>query len=271
MKSLKKQLILLFTNFLLLAGIGTTIANYSTSVFEGQAYTNQTLTINRSASGIPIQTISYTDSNTYIITDSSGSQTVSITGSFTSTLNQTTIQFKQAVANSSDPIDDRRGWWSTTPTPGYITKITINPAATNAPSYATKEEAKNVMGSTTISTPVVWTFSRNKMYRYFNFTPNSNNSHLYNSVVIEYEVPESDTEAVVTFAEYFLSNTENKNGQCTIEGLNWTNVSSTYNTLTTNQKSLFVSESANASIANAVSRYQYLRTISQSLNNFANL
>ncbi len=292
---------LFMTNVFLLAGIGSTIANYSTSVIQGEAFTNRTITINRSLSAIPIGTIAYTDSNTYTITDSGASQTVSITGSFFSSSSQTFIQFKQGAAKTSAPIDDRRGWWSTTATPGYITKITITPTAngstgtariiapilsssqtvgkitsftsdaTNAPSFATKEEVKNVMGSTTVSTPVEWTFSRNKMYRYFNFTPNSNHAHYYNSVVIEYDVPESDLEAVITFSDYFLTNTNNKNGQCTIGGLNWTNLSDTYNTLTTNQKSLFVANSANSSVADAVSRYLYLRSFNATLTNFANL
>ncbi len=74
------------------------------------------------------------------------------------------------------------------------------------------------------------------------------------------------------FADYFLVQTSGKNGQCNDQGLGWTSIlKNDYNNLTTEQKNLFVAGSANPTIANAVERYTYLRSINNLLENFANL
>jgi len=71
----------------------------------------------------------------------------------------------------------------------------------------------------------------------------------------------------------FLNGTSNKASNCTDAGLNWTSsLESNYNLLTSDEKTAFNNNTNNSSnITNALARYQYLRTISPSLNNFANL
>ena len=301
-----KRMILLFTNLFLLAGIGTTIANYSTSVIQGEAASSRTLTLNRSIYSIigADPTTSYFDYS-WSKTDSNG-YNISGQGSFPGSSDATTyLQIRQNVTTAQPGTlgNNYRGFWNTSALPGFITKIVITPlassnpltsvarsiapilsanaligpitsfasAATVAPSHAEKESAQNVMGSSTVVTPVEWNFSASKMYTFFNITPNSNHTHYYTSVEITFSVMDNDSEVTNTFANYFLSYTENKTSNCTINGLNWTNLTSTYNTLTTNQKSLFVQGSPDSTIASAVSRYIYLRQFNNELNNFADL
>lgn len=86
-----KRMILLFTNLFLLAGIGTTIANYSTSVIEGQAI-DYTLGIDTGYTGANDGSSAWTTTNSQSSTFGGKTllQSLNSTTSYVSTVTSTT-------------------------------------------------------------------------------------------------------------------------------------------------------------------------------------
>jgi len=74
-----------------------------------------------------------------------------------------------------------------------------------------------------------------------------------------------------TFSSTFISTTNDKNGDCTTDGLSWTSLTNTYNALSYEAKVEFTNNTSNATIVSARDRYQYLRSFNNLLTNFANI
>jgi len=71
------------------------------------------------------------------------------------------------------------------------------------------------------------------------------------------------------FGYYILNSTTGKVGVCTVEGLNWSNLSSSFSSMTANEQAAFANNTnTSQNITSALARYDYLRAFNPSLTNF---
>ncbi len=323
-------MILLFTNLFLLAGIGTTIANYSTSQLEGQAtftdliiseyyesnggthkafeiyngtgstvnLTNYSIVTYINGRNYPDRFINLTgnisDSATLTIYNSS---TTRVAFSGTTLLDNNIANFNgdDVIAlynNGGSVISGTLGVSGTVNsdmTDETLIDIigVIGQDGNNGASDAFEFTSTNNSVTTGSTKDRILVRNRNTISPNPTFTGsewlafpviNSTNTGLLqpDSKTTSFGSHSSATLDLVYAENYgylFLNGTSNKASNCTDAGLNWTSsLESNYNLLTSDEKTAFNNNTNNSSnITNALARYQYLRTISPSLNNFANL
>ena len=291
-------MILLFTNLFLLAGIGITIANYSTSVIQGEAAGSTNVVFAEFYGGGGNNSAPYKKDYAVLFNLSGSSQSLSTwsiqyassTGSNWSKIDLSgTIQpFRYFLVGLS--VDGANGVSlespdvnstsiSASPTNGKIALMstqTLISTGTKKPTsglidfigFGTADEREGT--STSDNAPGGSnTFSIKR--KNFLIDSDNNKNDFETGTPTPLNSSSKSTTAEI-FSNYFLLRTENKVGLCTDQDLEWSStLESDYNNLSSAQKALFVAGSANATIANAVNRYQYLRTIAPSLTNFANL
>ncbi len=319
MRFINKKFMLFMTNVFLLAGIGSTIANYSTSVIQGQAANasdlffsqyiegssnNKMISIfNGTGSAVNLSSYSITHYNNGAQLSGAGTRydyslpnlSLPNGGTYTIYNAASTASFKPTLlsnelANSSTIIvfngDDALSLKKNSVIIDVFGIIGIDPGSNwsetqGGAGFAFGFKDTSVTGQTSDRTLV--------RLRSVN-APKNNASITYNSVTytngafdpLEWGVYAIDTSKFVgwhsyqnftsgSFAQNFIQSTTDNGGSCTADGLSWSILQSDYNDMTIDEKNLFVAGSANSTIANAVTRYQYLRTITPSLVNFANL
>ena len=292
-------MILLFTNLFLLVGIGTTIANYSTSITttsagssniviseiyggggSNNAYYNRDFVVLYNLSNSPV------DLSTWSIQAASATGTswnkVNLSGTIQAS-SYYLVRLNNTGGSSNPGIDlptpDVNGTGislsannakvallNTTTTAGSFSKPNSN--LIDFVGFGTANDREGSSSSDNAPAPSISTSIRRKIV-----TVDTDN----NAADFEVSNPptplnsSSFSSSTVSFANYFIYTTNNKAGLCTTVGLEWSTLESTYNSLSSANKNLFVSNSANTTIAFAVTRYQYLRAIEPSLNNFASL
>ena len=263
-----KRMILLFTNLFLLAGIGTTIANYSKSVIQGDAATNFSMSIKKYdtssfGSGVSDGTLSYgTTSSSITVAANTGSATVNVT--YNKNSSTTTTIFNNTAG-----------------------EIRLYPGATNGGSltYAISSGYKIISFQIKSSQNPGSTINGGTSFTSLNFTENFNT--LTTTVVLKNEVNATSgttnqlrtTEAIISyqsideinsesFSTNFLSSTENKQGFCNLNDLNWSTLESDYNALTVGAQNEFKTNTTNQTIIDARGRYNYLISYNNTLNDF---
>jgi len=266
-----KRMILLFTNLFLLAGIGTTIANYSTSVIEGQAisrtkvasfgtanltsgWTQTGYTANQGTDYVRFRT---NESN--FVSTSSKSSIIDALEQFTSSL---TITYKVGsfgsgsgasgtlraeILNGSDAVlNSATGTFTlSSSTESYAQGSTITLTLPENPSSI--EKFKLILNSSTNIT--------DSYYMRLEQLTISYSSELITTY-----------DDATNFANTFLNSTNNKEN-CLADD-NWTTLSNSYTSLSSDAKNYFKNTSTNNIIINARARYNYLISFNNTLNDF---
>jgi hypothetical protein len=304
MRFINKKFMLFMTNVFLLAGIGSTIANYSTSFIQGEAIGSTNVVIAELYGGGGNSSAPY--KKDYVVLFNLSSLPVD--------LSTWSIQYVSATGPGAPPTNP----WSKVDLTGTIQPyrfflVGISPEGINGVSLTSpdvnsttisaaatagkiallssqtltgnvKKPTSNLVDfigygttaderegtTTTDNTPAPSNTLAIKRKNVF-FDTDNNKSDFETSAPTPLNSSSKSTTAEI-FANYFLSQTETKSGSCTDAGLGWsTTLTSDYNNLSAGQKALFVGGSANTAISNAVSRYLYLRSFDATLTNFANL
>ena len=303
MRFINKKIMLFMTNVFLLAGIGSTIANYSTSVIQGQAIGSTNVVIAELYGGGGNSSAPYkkdyavlfnlssnsVDLNTWSIqyTSSAGGinpstwSKVNLTGKtiapFRFILVGLSTEGATGVSLTSPDVDStsinagaaggKIALMSTQTLALDVAKPTSN--LIDFIGYGTTANEREG-ASTADNAPAGSNTSAIRRKNFLNDTDNNKNDFETGTPTPLNSSSKSTTAEI--FANYFLSQTEAKVGSCTDAGLGWsTTLTSDYNNLSAGQKALFVAGSANTAISNAVSRYLYLRSFNATLTNFANL
>ena len=258
------------TNAFLLAGIGSTIANYSTSVIEGQAisrtkvasfgtanltsgWTQTGYTANQGTEYVRFRTI---ESN--FVSTSSKSSIIDALEQFTSSLtitykvgsfggSGTSGTLRAEILNSSDVVlNSATGTFTlSSATESYAQGSTITLTLPENPSNI--EKFKLILNSST-------GFTDNVYMRLEQLTIS------YSSELI------TTYDDATNFANTFLNSTNNKEN-CLADD-NWTTLSNSYTSLSSDAKNYFKNTSTNNTISNARARYNYLISFNNTLNDF---
>jgi hypothetical protein len=304
------------TNVFLLAGIGSTIANYSTSVIQGEAANATDLFFSQYIEGS-------SDNKMISIFNGTGSavnlQSYSITHYNNGASESAGTKYNHTLPNLSLPNGGTYTLYNASATASFkpsLLSISLNSSfigfnGDDALSLKKNGSIIDVFGIIGMDPGSGWSESGGGAGFVFGFkdtsvtgqtinqtlirlktvnAPRNDTSITYNAVTYtngafrpsEWGVYAQDTSKFVgwhsyqnftsgSFAQNFIQSTTDNIGSCTAAGLSWSILESAYNDMTTDEKNLFVAGSANSTIANAVTRYQYLRTITPSLNNFASL
>ncbi len=307
---------LFMTNVFLLAGIGSTIANYSTSVIQGEAANASDLFFSQYIEG---------SSNNKMISIFNGTgsavnlQSYSITLYANGASESTGARFNYTLPNLSLPNGGTYTLYGASATAFFKPSLLSNEIGSSntimafngddALSLKKNGSIIDVFGIIGMDPGSGWSESAGGAGFVFGFkdtsvtgdtvdrtlirlktinAPRNDTSITYNTVTYtngafrpsEWGVYAQNTSQFVgwhsyqnftseSFAQNFIQSTTDNIGSCTAAGLSWSILQSDYDDMTTDEKNLFVAGSANSTIANAVTRYQYLRTITPSLINFA--
>ncbi len=317
MRFINKKIMLFMTNLFLLAGIGSTIANYSTSVIQGEAANASDLFFSQYIEG---------SSNNKMISIFNGTGSAVNLSSYSIThynngaqLSDTGTRYDYTLPNLSLPNGGTYTIYNSSSTAFFKPSLLSISSNQNFMSFngddalSLKKSGSiiDVFGIIGFDPGTSWSETGGGAGFVFGFkdtsvtgqtldrtlvrlrsvnAPKNNASITYNSVTytngafdpLEWGVYAINTSKFVgwhsyqnftsgSFAQNFIQSTTDNSGSCTADGLSWSILQSDYNDMTIDEKNLFVAGSANSTIANAVTRYQYLRTITPSLFNFANL
>ena len=298
MRFINKKIMLFMTNVFLLAGIGSTIANYSTSVIQGEAIGSTNVVIAEFYGGGGNSSAPYKKDYAVLFNLSSSSVSLGTWSIQYASATGTTWNNKVNLSGSILPYrfflvglsnEGANGVSLTSPdvnstsinasaTAGKVALLDTQTTATGAkPSsnlvdfigFGSTADAREG-SSTADNAPAGSNILAIRRKNFLNDTDN-NNSDFEAGTPTPLNSSSKSTTAEI-FANYFLSQTETKVGLCTDVGLGWsTTLTSDYNNLSAGEKALFVAGSANTAISNAVSRYLYLRSFNATLTNFANL
>lgn len=268
MRFINKKFMLFMTNVFLLAGIGSTIANYSTSVIQGEAATTFSISIKKFNStvfstGVSDGNLSYgTSNNSITVLTNTGN--ASVTVSFAKNASTTFSIFN----NSSGEIRlypgaTNGGSLSYTISSGFKIisfqiKSSQNPgsAINGGASFTSLDFTESFVS---LTTSVV-------LKNVVNQTSGvSNQLRVTESILTYQSIDELDAE---TFSTTFLSTTDNKAGSCNENDLSWSTLESNYTNLTSNVKNEFKTNSINQTIIDARARYNYLISYNVALNDF---
>jgi hypothetical protein len=331
MRFINKKIMLFMTNVFLLAGIGSTIANYSTSVIQGEATytdliiseyyesdggTNKAFEIyNGTGSTVNLANYSivtyingrnYPDRFLNLTGNLLNSSTLTIYNSSTSRVQFTGITIEDnniANFNGDDVISIYNNGGS--PLSGTLgvsgtvnsdmadeTLIDIigvigqdgNNSPTNDAFLFTSANNSVTSGSTKdrilvrsrSTTSPNTTFTVSEWMAFPVVTSASVGLLQPDSKTSSFGSHSSSTFDLIyaeNYAYLFLNGTANKAANCTDAGLNWTSsLETNFNLLTANEKSAFTNNTNNSTnITNALARYNYLRTYTPSLSNFAGI
>ncbi len=281
-----KRMILLFTNLFLLAGIGTTIANYSTSVIQGEATESRILISNNtfenattilSSNILPYTHSALTNyfSNPYLMR-------VNLNHVVTLPVGNLTSGNTNNLPTSAELVSKI-----------YVTVSAVGNNATTSPNYtiqAIDENSNDITGvnqtiqmhnATVNSGSTAKTAADNNpkefvlispsiSIRGFKITYSSGNggtpgSALYRIKVEYVAISQSEVDAK-NFASNFNIATDNK-ANCTSDS-GWSTLESDYNALTVGAQNEFKTNSTNQTIIDARVRYNYLISFNNTLNDF---
>jgi predicted extracellular nuclease len=316
MRFINKKIMLFMTNVFLLAGIGSTIANYSTSVIQGEAANASDLFFSQYIEG---------SSNNKMISIFNGTGSAVNLSSYSiihynnGASESTGARYTHALPNLSLPNGGTYTLYNASATASFKPSLLSISLNTNVMTFngddalSLKKNGSiiDVFGIIGFDPGTSWSETAGGIGFVFGFkdtsvtgqttdrtlvrlksvnAPKNNASITYNNATytngafdpLEWGVYDTDTSKFVgwhsyqnftsgSFAQNFIQSTTDNGGSCTSDGLSWSILQSDYNSMTSDEKNLFVAGSANSTIANAVTRYQYLRTITPSLNNFASL
>lgn len=274
MAFLNKRMILLFTNLFLLAGIGTTIANYSTSVIEGQAI-DYTLGIDTGYTGANDGSSAWTTTNSQSSTFGSKTllQSLNSTTSYVSTVTSTTKFYPAGSTYGSAGKfkvgTSTAGGWGLVFTLSNskkainveltVKRFTSNGSTYDTDTYISINGGNSQLVSSTSSELLTFNISSS------NSVSISGTGKRFYLEGIKLSIDPSEDEAS-NFSTAFLLSTENKTN-CTSDS-GWSTLESDYNALTVGAQNEFKSNTTNQTIVDARARYNYLISYNNALNDF---
>jgi len=266
MRLFKKQLVVLTLNVLVFLVLASTISNYTTSYFEGEAATTFSATIKKynltaSTPSVSDGLLSFgTSDSSLTYSQNTGNATFSV--SFAKNSSTTTTLYN----NSSGEVRlypglTNGGSLTYSISSGYKIlsfriKSSQNPGATiNAgTSFTSLDKTENFSALTTQVT----------LKNVVNQSSGSGNNFRKTEVIMTYEsISENDAES---YSTNFLTSTENK-ANCTSD-TGWATLESDYNALSTDAKNEFKTNTTNQTILDARARYNYLIGFNNTLNDF---
>ncbi len=294
-----KRMILLFTNLFLLAGIGTTIANYSTSVVEGEAVTSSSYILNFESNQWPVSSSNPKTSYDVATVGSDSGDTVVLNGVNVNI-------FSGLIGNLSDDKKDESYsarmriltyTSSSNFVPGYLTilndfsnanRITFKYAnyglltegrlklelSDNSGTTWTEvwSQSSSVSTLTTVDYTIDYSVfnsnpSTSKRFRFVASasSPTSQNNTRINLDSIEIFI-DNDLSSAYSYSTNFLTATADK-ANCTSDS-GWATQQSNYNSLSTDAKNEFKTNSTIETIIDARARYNYLISFNNTLNDF---
>jgi hypothetical protein len=269
-----KRMILLFTNLFLLTGIGTTIANYSTSVLEGQAI-DYTLGINTGYSGPSDGSAVWTTSSSQTLTFGGKTllQSLNATTSYISSITSTSKFYPAGstygTAGKFKVGTSSAGGWGLSFTLSNskkainveltVKRFTSNGSTYDADTYISINSSNSQLVSSNTSELLTFNISSN------NSVSISGTGKRFYLEGIKLSIDPSEDEAS-NFSSTFLNSTENKTN-CTSD-IGWSALESDYNALTIDAQNEFKTNSTNQTIIDARARYNYLISYNNSLNDF---
>jgi hypothetical protein len=283
MAFLNKRMVLLFTNLFLLAGIGTTIANYSTSLVQGEAATSSGVVNTRTAAKINSSNFSHQISEFAVNADSAKNYAkLSATNYF-----QTNSGFFGSNSPNSIQIKSLQigtfGSWSGAKTVTFTltltnggTKLTDAGAIDTYTSSALSNSVDGTSGLftniTTLSIDSTSGFTFDGFRLELSTITTTSSGYLRMARFdYEYQYTSSAENEAQNYSSNFLLTTDNKENLCDSANLDWPTLESSYNSLSSDAKNEFNTNSNILIIQNARNRYIYLRNFNNSLNNFASL
>jgi hypothetical protein len=270
MRFINKKIMLFMTNVFLLAGIGSTIANYSTSVLQGEAlsrtkvalFGTSNLTSGWVQSGFtPTQGTDYVrfrTNETNFVSTSSKSSLIDPLEQFTSSL---TITFKV-------------GSFGGTGTSGFLRAEILNSSNTVLNSATGSFTLNNADESYIQGSSITLTLPENpsdidkfKLILHSSSGFTDSKYMRFQELTITYSSELITTyDDATTFATTLLNSTNDKEN-CLSDD-NWTTLSSSYTNLSSDAKIYFQNTTTNQTILNARNRYNYLRSFNISLPDF---
>ncbi|MFZ9197650.1 MAG: hypothetical protein ACO22H_04790 [Bacilli bacterium] len=275
-----KRMILLFTNLFLLAGIGTTIANYSTSLIQGEAATSSGVVSTRTSALINSSNFSHQIFEFAVNADSAKNYAKLQTTNYF----QTNNGFFGSNSPSSIKIVSLQlgtfGTWTGAKTVNFTLTLTNEGTKLTdvgaIDSYTSSALSNSVDGSNGLFTNITslsiestsgFTFDG---FRLELSTITSTTSGYLRMARFDYEyqytsIAESEAE---NYSSNFLLTTDNKQNLCDSVNLDWSTLESNYNSLSLDAKNEFKTNSTIQTIIDARARYNYLISFNNTLNDF---
>ncbi len=270
MRFINKKFMLIMTNVFLLAGIGSTIANYSTSVIQGEALsktivasfgsTNLTSGWTQTGSTLgspPADYVRFRTNETNFVSTSSRSSLIDPLEQFTSSL---TITFKVGALGVGG-------------TSGFLRAEILNSSntvlnsATGSFTLVNAAESYSQGSSITLAIPENPSeIDKFKMILHSSSFTDINYMR-FQELTITYSSELTTTyDDATTFATTLINSTNDKEN-CLADD-NWTTLSNSYTSLSSDAKNYFKNTSTNNTIINARARYNYLISFNGALNDF---